>query len=346
MQNKLTQVRSLLKENKCDAFITFVSQTRLWFTRMEASDGILIITDTESLLYVDGRYYEKAKTKAENVKIVLLDSSSLKKLKELKVKKALVESNYLTISDQNRMQKLFLIEEFKYINGQNLRIIKDEYEVEKIRKACSISLKALKYIEPIIKEGISELEISRKLADAQRKFGGEKNSFESIVVAGKNSSLPHGTPSEYIIQNGDLVTIDFGTVYRGFCSDITRVFEVGKIVDKELIKIKEILTIAQQMGKEAVRPGVTNTYIDKVCRDYITENGYGKYFVHSTGHGLGIDVHELPNVTSNKSMEITLKPGMVITVEPGIYMPNFGGLRIEDDVLVTEDGYEVLSKGE
>ncbi|GFS14446.1 XAA-PRO dipeptidase [Elysia marginata] len=150
--------------------------------------------------------------------------------------------------------------------------------------------------------------------------------------------------SERKLQDGELVTIDFGTIFEGYCSDITRTFHVGNVTDPKLLEIEEVLREAQKRGVEAVRPGITTLEVDKVCRDYITEKGYGKYFVHSTGHGLGIDVHELPNVSAIPRWSRELKPGMIITIEPGIYIAGLGGIRVEDDVLVTENGHEVLSR--
>uniref|UniRef100_A0A2C9L540 Peptidase M24 domain-containing protein n=1 Tax=Biomphalaria glabrata TaxID=6526 RepID=A0A2C9L540_BIOGL len=202
---------------------------------------------------------------------------------------------------------------------------------------------ALEKVKPFIKEGISEKELDAKLEYEIRMLGAEKSSFDAIIASGYRGALPHGRASNKIIKNGELITFDFGAIYNGYCSDITRTLHVGEVTDPKLLEIEAVLIEAQRLGKLAVKPGVSTFEVDKVCRDYISEKGYGKYFTHSTGHGLGIEVHEAPGVSFNKSVETILEPGMVITVEPGIYIEGFGGIRIEDDILVTENGHEVLS---
>ncbi len=173
-----------------------------------------------------------------------------------------------------------------------------------------------------------------------RKQGAVSSSFDIIVASGVRSALPHGVASEKTIESGELVTLDFGAYYEGYCSDITRTLAVGNISD-ELKTIYETVRVAQQLGIDGIKPGMTGKEADALTRDYIKEKGYGDYFGHSTGHGLGMEVHEAPGLSM--ASDVPLQPGMVVTVEPGIYIPGVGGTRIEDDILITETGNERLN---
>ena len=340
-----TQLIKTMNENKLDVIYSTSEQMRLWYTGVISSAGVLFVELEEATLLIDGRYIELAQRSAKNVNVVLLKGTVLKEFADKQDYKRIgVEKEYMTLAEKATLEKLFPNAEIVPISGAELRIIKDEEEIELMRKAGSIAMKALKELEKDMVPGVTELELDRKLEFLIRKHGGQKGSFDAIVVSGKNGSLPHGKPTDKKLQNGELLTIDFGALYKGYCSDITRTFHIGEITDEKLLDIDKVLREAQILGKKAVKPGVTTGDIDKICRDYITEKGYGEYFVHSTGHGLGIDVHELPNVTQSKGFSRELFEGMVITVEPGIYIPEFGGIRVEDDILVTKDGYEVLSK--
>lgn len=208
-------------------------------------------------------------------------------------------------------------------------------------KACSITDDAYTYLLSIAKAGVSEKELAVALERKMVDLGASKKSFETILLSGANGSLPHGKPSDKKLQNGELVTVDFGCYFEKYASDMTRTFAVGDI-DEKLSEIYNVVLEAQKRGIKAVKAGVSGYDVDKVCRDYITEAGYGEYFGHGTGHGLGIDVHEDISV-SPKSKHI-LEVGNVITIEPGIYISGIGGVRIEDDVVVTENGCEVLNK--
>lgn len=326
-----------------DAIISIAPQTRLWYTGFSSTDGKMVFTKDEAILYVDARYFEKASNEVTTATVKLLNPESIKTLHEYGFKTVGIESNYVTLDEQKTISTQFKVDDFKTFNGQSLRIKKSREEINFIKKACEISLLAIADTIKAVKPGMTEIEVRNILSDNQYKHGGDKDSFDAIVVSGKRGSLPHGNPTDKIIEDGDLVTIDFGCMHKGYCSDITRTFHVGNVTDEKILDIEKVLREAQRLGKLAVKPGVTTLEVDKVCRDYITSKGYGEYFAHSTGHGLGIDVHELPNVSQSKAYEVTLEPGMIITVEPGIYIPGVGGIRVEDDVLVTKEGHEVLS---
>ncbi|CAG8749054.1 9349_t:CDS:2, partial [Ambispora leptoticha] len=189
-----------------------------------------------------------------------------------------------------------------------LRAIKTEKEIKRMRQAAQITDQTYQKVLKLIKPGMSEKELAKLIRHVFEEFGAEELSFDTIVVSGKNGALPHGQPSDKLIKEGELITIDFGCKYQEYCSDFTRTFA---------------------LGIQAVKPGIKCSEIDQIVRDYIQQKGYGKYFIHSTGHGLGIEVHEAPSVSARDNT--VLQPGMVITIEPGIYIPELGGVRIEDE---------------
>ena len=224
---------------------------------------------------------------------------------------------------------------------ESLRAVKDEGERDAIRKAAAIADRAFERILEELRPGRTEREIALRLEFMMREMGADGASFDIIVASGPRSALPHGVASDRVLEKGDLVTLDFGASYRGYCSDITRTVVLGEPNDAQR-RIYETVREAQQAAVDAIRPGMTGKEADRVARDRIKASGYEKYFGHGTGHGLGMEVHEAPRL-SPRGEEI-LEPGMVVTVEPGIYLPEFGGVRIEDDVIVTEDGREVLTQ--
>ncbi|HLY25729.1 MAG TPA: Xaa-Pro peptidase family protein [Aggregatilineales bacterium] len=224
-----------------------------------------------------------------------------------------------------------------------IRLHKATDEVTAMRKAIAISEKALDATLPHIHIGMTEQQIMNILLNELTMLGGGGNAFDPIVLTGPNSALPHGVHGSRAIAAGDLLLFDYGTLVDGYPSDITRVFAVGEIsqLDPEFRKIYDTVLAANEAGIRAARPGVTAQDVDRAARDVIEAAGYGKYFTHRLGHGLGLDIHEGPNVVQgNKQI---LEPGMVFTIEPGIYLPGRGGVRIEDDVVVTDSGIEVLT---
>jgi Xaa-Pro dipeptidase len=221
-----------------------------------------------------------------------------------------------------------------------VRLYKASDEIASMRKAIQVSEAALDVTLKAIKIGMTERQITNILLNAMADLDGGGNPFDPIVLIGPNSAQPHGVPGNRALQDGDLLLFDFGTTYEGYPSDITRTFAVGKI-DPELVTIYNTVLAANEAGIAAIRPGVTAQDVDRAARRVITEAGYGKYFLHRTGHGLGLDIHEQPNIVEGNTQ--VLEPGMVFTIEPGIYLPNRGGVRIEDNVVVSETGVDVLT---
>ncbi|MGY6172008.1 aminopeptidase P family protein [Candidatus Mycoplasma pogonae] len=332
------------KENKLDAIVTSSPQTRLWYSGVESSDGWIVIEKDKAYLFVDSRYIEYARAKARNVEVLLLSETPLKHfLADKNYKTIGIEGDYEVFNSVKNIETMSPNSKIVSISAQKLRLIKTPEEIAKLQKAIDISLAAYDDLVKTIQPGQTEREIDHKLNYLMKQKGSGKECFSSIVAAAHNSSKPHHHPTDETVKQGELLKIDFGATYEGFGADITRTFIVGgKANNPEAEKIYQIVEEAARRGRQAVKPGVTTGEIDKVCRDYIQAQGYGDKFLHSTGHGLGIDVHELPNVSYNNPA--VLEPGMVITVEPGIYIEGLGGVRIEDDVLVTETGSITLSR--
>lgn len=343
ISGKLSKV---FQENKIDAIISNTPQTRKWYSGIDTTEGWLIIEPDNATLFVDGRYIAYAKNNAKDVKIELLYKDSLTKWIESKqFKKVGIESDFITVNDKNKIKKMAKLTENSLvsINSQEFRIIKTEDEINKIQKAIDISLESFEKVKLFLVEGITEKEIQDKLEYIMARKGADKEAFDSIVAFGDSTAEPHHhSSSTKTLKKGDIVTIDFGAKYDGYCADITRTFIFEDQGNEKYKEILEIVEKAAELGREAVRPGIKASEIDKICRSFIEAKGYSKFFLHSTGHGLGLDVHELPYVSTTS--DVILKEGMIITVEPGIYIEGIGGARIEDDVLVTKNGAKVLSR--
>ena len=313
-------------------------------------EGFALITNKNNYLFTDSRYTEQAEKESPDYKIITDEPKeknarvlALKKIIEKnKINKIAFESIHLSYADFKRYSDSFKSVEFLPTKNfiEQMRMVKDKEEIIIIRKAGQIATESLKEVFEIIEPGMRELEIASELAYTMRKKGAQREAFETIVVSGERSSLPHGKPSEKKISEGELITIDIGANYQNYNSDITRTIIIGK----EQRKQKEIFSIvleAQKTAIEFLKPGINCKEVDGVARNIIEKKGYGKYFGHGLGHGVGLDIHERPRVSFND--DTILLPGMVVTIEPGIYLPEVGGVRIEDSVLITEEGYEILT---
>ncbi|HMO14360.1 MAG TPA: Xaa-Pro peptidase family protein [Pirellulaceae bacterium] len=222
----------------------------------------------------------------------------------------------------------------------NQRAIKDAFEISMIRQSLKVAEKAISVTIAELTESQTEVEIARNLEYSIRKFGGEGCAFEPIVAVGPHAALPHARPTQVCVTDWPFLLIDWGAKFNGYASDLTRIFVTGKISAK-LKRVYECVLTAQQLAIQQIRPGRKTGEIDLIARTAIEEAGFGKYFGHGLGHGFGLQIHEQPRLAPNDHTE--LKAGMVVTVEPGIYLPDWGGVRIEDDILVTPSGYEILS---
>lgn len=346
---------SLIKnlQNKADAAIILSPSNKSYLLSTQCDDaGYLVVTKNKAYYIIDSRYFEMAqKLVSEKIKVVLQDDlfkqiADILKSDDCNV--ICMETSFISVEAfKIYKQKL---EQFKVDASvdagklvSDLRKIKSSDELAKIKKAQDIIDEAFLHILNSIKVGKTEKELALELEFYMRSHGARSTSFDIIFVAGKNSSLPHGQPSDYKLQNGDLITIDFGADFEGYKSDMTRTVALGNI-NGEQKNIYETVLLAQTAALKEIRAGKRCSEIDSVARNVIKEAGYGEFFGHSLGHSVGIDIHESPNL-SPKCDEI-LKPGMVLTVEPGIYLPGKFGVRIEDMVVITEFGAENLTKSD
>lgn len=342
---KLTKLRKRLEDQELDGLLITNGQNRRYMSGFTGTAGVLLISQKEALLITDFRYMEQATEQAEGFEIVEhktpIHEEVAKQAKRLGINSLGFEKQDVTFGVYESY-KNSVSGELVPTEGlvEKLRLIKSEDEIKILKDATKIADAAFEHILSYIKPGVKEIDVSNELEFFMRKQGATSSSFDIIVASGYRSALPHGVASEKTIQSGELVTLDFGALYKGYCSDITRTVAVGEISD-ELRKIYDTVLQAQLRGMEGLKAGITAKQADGLTRDYIKEQGFGEYFGHSTGHGIGLDVHEGPAL-SFRSQE-TLEPGMVVTVEPGIYVPNVGGCRIEDDTVVTENGNDCLS---
>ncbi|WP_406614315.1 M24 family metallopeptidase [Mycoplasma corogypsi] len=341
-----TKLDEMFEKTGVEVLISEAPQTRIWYAGVETSDGFIAIEKDKATLFVDGRYIEYCKNHAKNVEVVLIKGDSMSKWFEQRAfKKIALEKNYLTKQVETRILDMVQPESVEWVDAAYLRIVKSEDEIAKLQKVIDISLKSYDDFMKQVKPGMTEKEGAALLNYIMKTNGADKEGFDEIIATASASAEPHHHPTDKKLEEGELLKVDFGARYNGFTADITRTTILGgkeKVKNPKALEILEIVEEAARRGRAAVRPGILASEVDKVCRDYIKEKGYADYFVHSTGHGLGIDVHEWPSVSQYS--KFVLEPGMVLTVEPGIYIEGLGGARIEDDVLVTETGHIVLSR--
>jgi Xaa-Pro aminopeptidase len=322
---------------------------RFYLTGMKSSAGTVLITRKNAYLIIDFRYFEEAEAKVKNCRVIeqtglyeqirgFLAQEGLKELSvhsgrtslaEFRMMETALEGIALDGSDQ--LAKLM----------ETLRRVKDEYEIDCHRNAQNITDQVFTHICDYIRPGMTELEIAQEIGTSLTALGSDDKHFNFIVASGPNSSLPHGFATRRVVQNGDFITMDFGAVCKGYLADMTRTVALGHVTEEQ----RKIYTIVQEARKRAfdmIRPGVKCNLVDAAARDYIYSQGYRGCFSHGLGHSVGVEVHENPRF--NETCEDLLVPGLVMTVEPGIYLKQRFGVRIEDMIVIREDGYEDLTK--
>ncbi|MGI6426654.1 MAG: M24 family metallopeptidase [Natronincolaceae bacterium] len=345
MNKNIGKIRSLLEEKDLDGILLYKPENRRYVSGFTGSTGYVLITETDAKFITDFRYIEQATVQCTGFEIIRI--SNTKTITDILNESALfklgVEEDFMTYGQSIEFTDKLAGTDIIPLEGAilKLRSVKTPDEIRNIEKAAGIADEALEYILGFIKPGLVESDIALELEFFMRKKGAEGLSFDSIVASGVRSSLPHGVASDKTVEVGDIITLDFGCVYNGYCSDMTRTVVLGKTDDRQK-EIYDIVLRAQETSLEAVKPGITGTELDSIARNIIDGSGYGQYFGHGLGHGVGLEVHELPRISAHG--DVPMESGMVITIEPGIYIPDFGGVRIEDLVLVTEDGCRVLSK--
>jgi len=342
---RLDKIRRKLAENKLDALIVTSPPNIFYLSGFSGTSATLLIDPKHAILFTDFRYIEQAAAEAPGFEIVKVTGDPYAVIGEM-IKGLFVigiEEEALSLGDFQKLQQALSGHRFENASAifKNLRQIKDETEIGLIRKAIEITDHAFAQTLSKIYPGMTEEELSLELEFLQRKMGASGRSFDYIVASGTRSALPHGVASSKKIQKGEFLTLDIGAIYQRYCSDFTRTLYLGKPESKHL-EVYDIVLEAQLAGLKALKPGVKAKDVDAAAREVITRAGYGEYFGHSLGHSLGIEIHETPYL--NTRDETVLEPGMVLTIEPGIYIPDWGGVRIEDVALVTNSGAEVLTQ--
>ncbi len=328
--------------------LLIVSQVnRLFFTGFDSSDGFLLITKNGSVFLTDSRYIEEAKNKISLCEVEELTSFSKQMpalCEKLGCRVLGVEADRLTVSELKQYRKLLPNVKLTTVGTDKiidrLRAVKSESEIGKIEKAQRVAENAFEHILGFIKKGMTEKQIALELDYFMLSHGADALSFETIAISGANTSKPHGVPTDKKIESGDFITMDFGAVVDGYHSDMTRTVAVGSVSDEQ-IKIYTTVLDAQLCTLSKLKAGLKCSDADKFARDVITNAGYGDYFRHSTGHGVGVEIHEKPNLSPKSAAK--LEVGNIVTVEPGIYIPGKFGVRIEDMALITENGHKNLT---
>ncbi len=344
MEKRLVKLRKFMSEHNLECMLIQKPENRQYFSGFSGSSGILLVSNHSNLLLTDFRYIEQATIQALQYEIIryhTIGKTLTEMINKLEVSTIGFESDFVTYDGHQELNNNLHSVNLVPVQLDALRMVKDGNEIASIKKAVEIADNAFSRIVSFIKPGMTEQEVALELEYYMRKLGAEKPAFDTIMASGRRGALPHGRASEKIIEIGDFVTMDFGAVYHGYHSDITRTICMGKATAKQK-EIYDIVLAAQLAGVQAVAPGRIGKDVDTISRNIIINAGYGEFFGHGLGHGLGLNIHEEPRLSPANIHTVLLK-NMVVTVEPGIYLPNWGGVRIEDTVLVSDEGCQILT---
>jgi Xaa-Pro aminopeptidase len=349
MSAKTKKCIEITQNQGAQAALITSAHNKFYLSGFTGTTATVLVTKSKQYVMVDFRYIDQAKSQCKDSIVRLIDDNYtvIDCINDIVFNEQIetigFEEDQMTVSE-HKLFKASLKANLVGLNFSELRLIKLPEEIEIMQRAADIADEAIGYIMTVIQPGMTETEVDLLLYNKIRQLGAKSFSFNTIVASGWRGAMPHGVASNKVIEEKDFVTIDFGAVYEGYCSDLTRTFAMSQKVDPQLIEIYEIVLKAQVSALEACKPNVATKDIDKIARDIISDAGYGPYFQHGTGHGLGVLIHEAPRL-NQLSMEV-LKEGMVVTIEPGIYVPGLGGVRIEDDILITKDGCIRLTKSD
>ncbi|MGM0174347.1 xaa-Pro aminopeptidase [Enterococcus sp. DIV0788_1] len=346
MIKRIEKLRVLMEKAIIDAYLVTSPANLRYLTNFTGTAGMALITLEQAFFITDFRYIEQASEQIQGMTIIQhqgdIVSELLKLMESESVNVLGFEDAVMTYADYSIFEEV-IDAELAPASGliEKLREQKDDGEIAIIEKACAIADEGFDHVLKMIRPGMTEIEVANQLDFYMRSLGASGTSFETIVASGARSALPHGVASEKMIEQGDLITLDFGCVYQGYVSDITRTFAIGD-PGQQLKDIYQIVLEAQKKVLEVAQAGVTGSQLDAVARDFISEAGYGEAFGHSTGHGIGMEIHEGPNIS--RSNDEPLMEGNVITDEPGIYLAGLGGVRIEDDLVILAEGNRILTQ--
>lgn len=344
--DRITRVRAEMERRHVDGYLVVNRNDQYWLTGFTGEDGGVLVSARAVVLLTDGRFSEAADREAPFAHKVLRKlrspAETAAEVKRCKIQRLGYDPGHMNVGDFTALRRLARPAALVAASGiiLGMRKQKDAGEVAVIRQAIDVAQRAFKKTVNWIRAGQTEREIAAKLEYEMARLGATGPSFPTIVAVGRNASLPHCVPGERVVSEREGILIDWGARVDWYCSDLTRMVWPGSI-PRRLAKIYGIVHEAKERATAAIRPGIKAADIDRIARDHIRKSGYGKNFNHSLGHGMGLDIHEAPIM--RKVCPDVLQPGMIVTVEPGVYIPAYGGIRIEDDVLVTETGHEVLS---
>ncbi len=354
MNDRIQSIYGIISDRELDGMIITDGYNMDYLSGYKGHTGMLLFLGECRYLITDSRYTEQAEIEAEDYKIVDIGIEGYSKtiktlLDELCDSKGGIslgfEDKHISYSQYKAFVDTFgeavMLEELG-TSVNNLRMIKSEDEIQLIAKAEEIGDEAFNHILNFIEVGMTEKQVALELECVMKSLGADGLSFDTIVASGANSSMPHAVPTDKVIEEGDFVTLDFGCIYKGYCSDMTRTVYMGDEMTEKQLEVYTTVLNAQKSALNAIKPGMVCSDIDKIARDYISEAGYGDYFGHGLGHGVGLYIHEEPRFS--RSCDVVLEPGMVLSVEPGIYIPGEFGVRIEDLIVVTEGGYANLTE--
>lgn len=343
---RLARLRGTMAASGLEALLVTYSHNRKYLSGFTGSAGMLLLTANNSWLLTDFRYMTQAAEQASGFELIEHASKPIDTVRELLassgIDKLAFEQEHVTYADYALWKRQLGAIALQPASGlvEQIRLIKDEDELAIHQEAADLADRTFQFALGIIRPGITELEVALEMETFMRKGGASGPSFETIVASGERSALPHGVASERVIGKDEFVKLDFGAYYKGYCSDLTRTVVIGRASDRHR-EIYNIVLEAQLHALANLRPGMTGREADALARDIIEKHGYGDHFGHSLGHGIGLEIHELPRLS--KVSDSILTPGMTVTVEPGIYIPGFGGVRIEDDVVITDTGIKILT---
>lgn len=348
-EDRLLKLRYKLEKAGLDAILVSGRENRRYLSGFRGSAGCLLITSADNYLVTDFRYATQSKKEAQNWQIIISQNDLFFAIAELirekKIKTLGVEKHILTISNYEKLQNLLSGCDLVPMEGliEELRKQKDEQELKLMRQAAKITSDAFEALREYSLLNKTERETAHLIEELLWKYGGETVAFPTIVASGPHGALPHASPSgDIYLRAGDLVVMDFGATVDGYSSDLTRTVVVGEPTQEQK-DLYSLVLEAQLRALQTIKEGVTGKQVDMTARSYLEEHGYGKYFGHGLGHGVGLEIHEQPWLSPSERGDNILLNGMAVTVEPGIYLPDWGGIRIEDTVVVQEDGCEILT---
>ncbi len=350
MKNALNKLKLNIKLSGNQAFIIFNPVNITYLSGFTGHAATLLITAESNFLITDYRYFEQAQSQAFEIDVICRDRANQnlgylvnKLLVENAVNGLYFEADHISFSQWQGLLQEMSVDDVQPLSRaiEDLRYFKSEDEINHIQKAASIADQALENMLPLVKANVTERDLATELEYQMSLLGSEEMSFATILVFAERSALPHGIPGNRKLKNGDLILIDFGAVHQGYHSDMTRTYVYGKANEQQK-EIHKLVSIAQQAAIDAIEVGVTGEFLFRQSEEVLLASPYAKYRGEGLGHGLGLDLHEFPFM--GKGCDLKIEPGCVITIEPGIYIPGWGGVRIEDDITVSKDGIKILNK--